>query len=99
MKFQTRKMFADYEKSVNNLYNIYYEMLEQPVKEDITIYDKAKELDAYHKEINSKELVKFIDVRYLIIDDYKVFNPEYILKKLIKEGKYEHSLLTSLKKN
>ena len=35
MKFQTRKKFADYEKSVNNLYNMYYEMLEQPIKEDI----------------------------------------------------------------
>ena len=40
MKFQTRKKFADYEKSVNNLYNMYYEMLEQPIKEDINVYDK-----------------------------------------------------------
>ena len=78
MKFQTRKKFADYEKSVNNLYNMYYEMLEQPIKEDITIYDKAHELDAYYKEINGKEPMKFVDVRYLIIDDYTAFNPEYI---------------------
>ena len=78
MKFQTRQKFADYEKSVNNLYNMYYEMLEQPIKEDLNIYDKAKELDEYYKEINGKEPVKFCDVRYLIIDDYKAFNPEYI---------------------
>ena len=78
MKFQTRKKFADYEKSVNNLYNMYYEMLEQPMKEDVTIYDKATELDDYYKEINGKEPVKFADVRYLIINDYKAFNPEYI---------------------
>ena len=69
VKFQTRKKFADYEKSVNNLYNMYYEMLEKPIKEDITIYHKAQELDAYYKEINGKEPVKFVDVRYLIIDD------------------------------
>ena len=78
MKFQTRKKFADYEKSVNNLYNMYYEMLEQPIKEDINVYDKAQELDEYYKEINGAEPVKFADVRYLIIDDYKAFNPEYI---------------------
>ena len=78
MKFQTRQKFTDYEKSVNNLYNMYYEMLEQPIKEDINIYDKAKELDAYYKEIYDKEPVKFCDVRYLIIDDYKQFNPEYV---------------------
>ena len=78
MKYQTRNKFFDYEKSVNNLYNMYYEMLEQPVKEDITIYDKANELDEYYQEINGKYPEKFCDVRYLIIDDYKAFNPEYI---------------------
>ena len=78
MTFQTRKKFIDYEKSVNNLYNMYYEMLEKPVSDDINIYDKAKELDAYYEEINGKEPKKFCDVRYLIIEDYKQFNPEYI---------------------
>lgn len=78
MKFQTRQKFTDYEKSVTNLYNMYYEMLEKPISETINIYDKAKELDAYYEEINGKEPVKFCDVRYLIIEDYKQFNPEYI---------------------
>ena len=86
MTFQTRKKFADYEKSVNNLYNMYYEMLEQPIKANISIYDKAKELDAYYKEINGKEPMKFIDVRCLIIEDYKHFNPEYI-KEIYKGWK------------
>ena len=40
MKFQTRQKFTDYEKSVTNLYNMYYEMLEKPISETINIYDK-----------------------------------------------------------
>ena len=57
---------------------MYYEMLEKPVSDDINIYDKAKELDTYYEEINGKEPKKFCDVRYLIIEDYKQFNPEYV---------------------
>ena len=51
MKFQTRKTFGDYEKSVNNLYNMHYEMLEKPVKDELYVYDKANEFDEYYKMI------------------------------------------------
>ena len=54
MKFQTRKKFGDYEKSVNNLYNMYYEMLAKPVKDELNVYDKANELDEYYKDIKGK---------------------------------------------
>ncbi len=57
---------------------MYYEMLDEPIKEDIDIYDKAKELDKYYEEINGREPEKFCDVRYLIIEDYKDFNPECV---------------------
>ena len=95
MKFQTRKKFGDYEKSVNNLYNMYYEMLEKPVKDELNVYDKANELDEYYKDIKGKEPEKFCDVRYLIIEDYKEFNSEYI-KESHKDGKLAHSPLTLL---
>ena len=78
MKFQIRKNFGDYEKSVNILYNMYYEMLEKPVKDELNVYDKANEFDEYYKDIKGKEPEKFCDVRYLIIEDYKEFNPKYI---------------------
>lgn len=63
MKFQTCEKFdtGNSEKSVNNLYNIYYEMLEKSINEDINIFDKAKELDDYYKEINVKEPENFYD--------------------------------------
>ena len=61
IKFQTCQKFDDYEKSVNNLYNIYYEMLEKSINEDINIFEKAKELDDYYKEINVKEPDNFSD--------------------------------------
>ena len=64
MKFQTRKKFGDYEKSVNNLYNMCYEMLEKPRKDELNVYDKANELDEYYKDIKGKEPEKFCDVRY-----------------------------------
>ena len=76
MKYKNCKKFDDYEESINNLYNMYYEMLDEPVK-DINIFDKADELDKYYEEINGKAPEKYCDVRYLIIDDYKKFNPEY----------------------
>ena len=61
MKCETCKKFDDYEKSVNNLYNIYYEMLEKSINEDINIFEKAKELDDYYKEINVQEPDNFSD--------------------------------------
>ena len=77
MKYKNCKKFNDYEESINNLYNMYYEMLNEKVNENINIYDKANELDKYYEEVNNKKPLKFCDVRYLIIDDYKSFNPEY----------------------
>ena len=41
MKFQTRKKFGDYDKSVNNLYNMSYEMLEKPGKDELNVYNKV----------------------------------------------------------
>ena len=51
MKYQTRKKFVDYETSINNLYNMYYEMLEQPMKEDINIYDNPKDKPRSTKDV------------------------------------------------
>ena len=53
-------------------------MLEKPVKDELNVYDKANELDEYYKDTKGKEPEKFCDVRYLIIEDYKEFNPDYI---------------------
>ena len=61
MKCETCKKFDDSEKSMKNLYNIYYEMLEKSINEDINIFEKAKELDDYYKEINVKEPDNFSD--------------------------------------
>lgn len=76
-KYKNCKKFSDYEKSINNLYNMYYEMLDESVNENIDIYGKAEELDKYYEEVNNKKPTKYCDVRYLIIEDYKQFNPEY----------------------
>ncbi|KAK8837991.1 hypothetical protein M9Y10_035935 [Tritrichomonas musculus] len=75
--YQNYKIFDNYNKSVNNLYNLFYEMLDEKVNENIDVYDKAKELDQYYEDVYSYAPAKFNDVRCLIIQDYKEFNPEY----------------------
>ena len=82
--FQLCQSFDDYEKLVNNIYRMYYEMLEKSINEYIHIYDKSIELDGYYKEINGK------DVRYLIIEDYKACNTVDI-KETRKGWKPQHS--------
>ena len=68
------KVFKNYEKSANDLYNMYCEILNKDV-DDIDVYKKAKILDNYYKEKNGKNPEKLMDVRRMIVNEYKAFNP------------------------
>ena len=68
------KVFENYEKSANDLYNMYCEILNKDV-DDIDVYKKAKILDNYYKEKNGKNPEKLMDVRRMIVNEYKAFNP------------------------
>ena len=63
------KVFENYEKSANDLYNMYSEILNKDV------YKKAKILDNFYKEKNGKNQEKLMDVRRMIVNEYKAFNP------------------------
>ena len=90
------KVFKNYIDSVNSLYNMYCEMKNKINENEIDIYDKAKELDNYYEEINGKIPQKLLDVRQLIVKEYKEFNPENE-KVFYKSGRNPHT--DSLKKH
>ena len=79
------KVYEQYKTSVINLYSIFCEMTGKGV-EDITINEKAAELDDYYRQKEKENPAKYNDFRKLIIKEYKQFNPEYE-KVLYKSGK------------
>ena len=91
-----KKVFYNYELSVNNLYSLYCEMkdIENTIND---VFEKAKLLDEYYKEKQQIDTEKYNDVRQFIIKEYKLFNPEYgkgkntftreyVANELAKEG-------------
>ena len=84
------KVFENYEKSANDLYNMYCEILNKAV-EDIDAYEKAKVLDNYYTEKKGVNPEKLMDVRSLIVNEYKEFNPGNE-KYFFKSGKNPNRL-------
>lgn len=73
---KNKSIFPKYEKSVNELYNMFCEMIEKKV-EDISVFDKAAEIDECYGDIETKAPSKYVGIRRMIIKNYKDFNIEY----------------------
>lgn len=86
------KVFENYEKSANDLYNMYCEILIKDV-DDIDVYKKAKILDNYYKEKNDKNQEKLMDLGRMIVNEYKAFNPgneKYFFKSGMNPKRFIH---------
>ena len=73
---KTRKTFTKYESSVNELYNMFREMNNKTMN-DITVFEKADELDRHYGTIKTMAPTKYIGIRRIIISEYSKFNIDY----------------------
>ena len=71
-----KSVLTKYEKSVNELYDMFCEMKDKP-KSDISIYDKAAQIDECYGSIKVDAPSKYIGIRRMIIKDYRAFNIDY----------------------
>ena len=78
VEYRTRKVFANYVKAVNELYQMYCEMNDK-INDDIDIFDKAKELDEHYENIDVHVTgpSQYVRIRKTIINNYKIFNVDY----------------------
>ena len=98
--YQSTLKFANYEKSINEMFNLYCEIQDFEIN-NINVFEKAKLLDTFYKEHENKEPQRHNDVRCFIIREYKKKNPDYgklkgenknafkqddVAKELAKEG-------------
>ena len=62
---------------------MFCEMIEKKV-EDISVFDKAAEIDECYGGIETREPSLYVGIRRMIIKDYKDFNIEYRKSKQLK---------------
>ena len=70
-EYRNRKTFVNYEKSVNELYDMVSEMKHLD-KNDMSVFEKAAALDEAYGDMKT-----FVDIKKRIVSEYKDFNIDY----------------------
>ena len=70
-EYKNRKKFIDYEKSVNELYDMFSDMNKRN-DNDLSVFEKAAALDEAYSELKT-----YVNIRRQIVNEYKDFNIDY----------------------
>ena len=70
-EYKNRKKFIDYEKSVNELYDMFSDMNKRN-DNDLSVFEKATALDEAYSELKT-----YVNIRRQIVNEYKDFNIDY----------------------
>ena len=89
-EYRNRKAFINYEKSVNELYDMFSDM-KHLNNNDLTVFEKAAALDEAYGET-------FANIRKHIVSEYKKFNIEYRKSKQPKNTFKREFVAEELKK-
>ena len=92
IEYKNRKKFFDYEKSVNELYDMFCDM-KHLTKNDLSVYEKATALDEAYGDMKT-----YVNIRKHIINEYKDYNIEYKKSKQPKNTFKREFVADELKK-
>ena len=91
-EYRNRKKFIDYEKSVNELYDMHSDM-KHLNNNDLTVFEKAEALDKEYSEMKT-----YVNIRREIVSEYKKYNVEYRKSKQPKNTFKREFVADELKK-